>query len=113
MVKQGKGGSIISISSVQGVRPYPLSTAYNGAKAAVIHMSRTWAAELAQYGIRVNTIEPGWIDTPGEREYASDEEIQSLAAQLPLKRLGTPEEIAGLVVFLASDKDSGYVTEAH
>ena len=110
MVKQGEGGSIISISSVHGVRPYPLSTAYNGAKAAVIHMSRTWAAELAQYGIRVNTIEPGWIDTPGEREYASDEEIQSLAAQLPLKRLGTPEEIAGLVVFLASDKDSGYVT---
>jgi len=110
MVEQGEGGSIISISSVQGVRPYPLSTAYNGAKAAVIHMSRTWAAELAQYSIRVNTIEPGWIDTPGEREHADEEEIQSLAAQLPFKRLGTPEEIAGLVVFLASDKDSGYMT---
>lgn len=110
MVKQGDGGSIISISSVQGVRPYPLSSAYNGAKAAVIHMSRTWAAELAQYRIRVNTIEPGWIDTPGERQYASEEEIQALAAQLPLKRLGRPEEIAGLVVFLASDKDAGYVT---
>ncbi len=110
MVSQGDGGSIISISSVQGVRPYPLSTAYNGAKAAVIHMSRTWAAELAQYEIRVNTIEPGWIDTPGERTHASEEEIQSLGAQLPFKRLGRPEEIAGLVVFLASDKDSSYVT---
>ncbi len=110
MIEQGDGGSIISISSVQGVRPYPLSTAYNGAKAAVIHMSRTWAVELAQYRIRVNTIEPGWIDTPGERKVASEEEIQALAAQLPFKRLGRPEEIAGLVVFLASDKDSGYVT---
>ena len=52
MIAQGDGGSIISISSVQGVRPYALSTAYNGAKAAVIHMSRTWAVELAQHGIR-------------------------------------------------------------
>ena len=110
MIKQGDGGSIISISSIQGVRPYPFSTAYNGAKAAVIHMSRTWAVELAQYGIRVNTIEPGWIDTPGERDHASEEEIQSLGAQLPFGRLGKPEEIAGLVVFLASEQDAAYVT---
>ena len=110
MIKQGDGGSIISISSIQGVRPYPFSTAYNGAKAAVIHMSRTWAVELAQYGIRVNTIEPGWIDTPGERDHATEEEIQTLGAKLPFGRLGTPEEIAGLVVFLASEKDAGYVT---
>ncbi len=110
MIKQGDGGSIISISSIQGVRPYPFSTAYNGAKAAVIHMSRTWAVELAQYGIRVNTIEPGWIDTPGERDHATEEEIETLGAKLPFGRLGTPEEIAGLVVFLASEKDAGYVT---
>ena len=110
MIAQGDGGSIISISSVQGVRPYALSTAYNGAKAAVIHMSRTWAVELAQHGIRVNTIEPGWIDTPGERKHADEDEIRTLGAKLPFKRLGKPEEIAGLVVFLASDEDAGYVT---
>ena len=110
MIKQGDGGSIISISSVHGVRPYGLSTAHNGAKAAVIHMSRTWAAELAPHRIRVNTIEPGWIDTPGERIYASEEEIQDAAQQLPLKRLGQPEDIAQAVLFLASEEDSSYVT---
>ena len=110
MIKQGEGGSIISISSVHAVRPYAFSTAYNGAKAAVIHMSRTWAAELAHHRIRVNTIEPGWIDTPGERMYASEEEIQAAAEQLPLKRLGRPEDIAQAVIFLASDADSSYVT---
>ena len=110
MVGQGGGGSIISISSVHAVRAYPGSTAYNGAKAAVIHMSRTWATELAEHGIRVNTIEPGWIDTPGERVHATEEEIQAAAAKLPLKRLGTPEDIARAVVFLASEEDSSYVT---
>ena len=110
MIKQGEGGSIISISSVHGVRPYGLSTAYNGAKAAVIHMSRTWAAELAPHGIRVNTIEPGWIDTPGERMYASEEEIRAAGEQLPLKRLGRPEDIAEAVLFLACDENSSYVT---
>jgi glucose 1-dehydrogenase len=110
MVKQGEGGSIISISSVHAVRAYALSTAYNGAKAAVIHMSRTWAAELAPHNVRVNTIEPGWIDTPGERLYASEEEIRAAGEQLPLKRLGQPEDIARAVLFLASEEDSSYVT---
>ena len=73
-------------------------------------MSRTWAAELAPHKIRVNTIEPGWIDTPGERAHASEEEIQDAAGQLPLKRLGQPEDIAQAVLFLASEQNSSYVT---
>lgn len=109
MVEQGEGGAIVSISSVHAVRAFPSSTAYNGAKAAVNQMTRTWAAELAKYRIRVNAIEPGWIDTPGERAFYTEEQILEEGARLPLGRLGRPEEIADAVSYLASDRAS-YVT---
>src|SRR5262249_24515871 len=100
MVKQGEGGSIIMISSVHAYRPYPLSTAYNGAKAAINHMAYTWAVELARYKIRVNVLEPGWIDTPGEREFCSEEQMREEEKKLLLGRTGKPEEIAKGVLFL-------------
>jgi glucose 1-dehydrogenase len=109
MVKQGQGGNILQISSVHAYRPYPNSTAYNGAKAAINHMSYTWAVELAQHNIRVNVIEPGWIDTPGERRFASEEQIQEGGQRLLLKRLGQAEEIAKGVAYLVSD-DASYIT---
>lgn len=111
MVRQGRGGSIVQISSVHGSRPYVNATAYNGAKAAINHMSATWALELVQYGIRVNVIEPGWIDTPGERNLFTEEQIATAAVKLPFGRLGTPDEIARGAVYLASDEGS-YVTGA-
>jgi glucose 1-dehydrogenase len=111
MVAQGRGGSIVMISSVHAERPFALSTAYNGAKAAINHMARTWAVELAQYGIRVNVIEPGWIDTPGERAFYSQEQIRERGPKLPLGRLGRPEEIAAAVAYLVSG-DAAYVTGA-
>ena len=110
MVKQGEGGSIIMISSVHAYRPYPLSTAYNGAKAAINHMAYTWAVELARYKIRVNVLEPGWIDTPGEREFCSEEQMREEEKKLLLGRTGKPEEIAKGVLFLASEQDSSYMT---
>jgi glucose 1-dehydrogenase len=109
MVRQGRPGSIIQISSVHASRPYVNATAYNAAKAAVNHMSATWALELAGRGIRVNVIEPGWIDTPGERVFLTDAQIAEAAPKLPFGRLGTPEEIARGAVYLASD-DASYVT---
>jgi glucose 1-dehydrogenase len=72
-------------------------------------MARTWATELAKYRIRVNTIEPGWIDTPGERNFYTEDEIRELGARLPFGRLGSPEEIAVAARFLASDEAS-YIT---
>ena len=109
MVARGKGGNIVTISSVHASKPFPNNTAYNGAKAAVNHMSSTWAAELARYRIRVNVIEPGWIDTPGERDHYTEEEIKERGAALPFGRLGSPEEIARAVRFLVSDEGS-YIT---
>jgi glucose 1-dehydrogenase len=109
MVKQGRGGAIVMISSVHGSRPYPRASAYNGAKAAMIHMAQTWAVELTEHKIRVNAIEPGWIDTPGERAFFTEEQIREQGAKLPMGRVGTPAEIAHAVAFLVSD-DASYIT---
>src|SRR2546422_1280370 len=110
MVKQGSGGSIVITSSVHAERAFPLSTAYNGAKAAVNNMAATWALELAPHRIRVNVIEPGWIDTPGERKFYTEEELREAGNRLPLGRLGRPEDIAKGVLYLVSDEYASYVT---
>ncbi len=102
------GGNIIIISSVHAFRPYPRASPYNGAKAAINQMAATWALELADKGIRVNVIEPGWTDTPGERQFYNEEALAAGGAKLPLGRLAAPEEVARAAVFLASN-DSSYV----
>jgi glucose 1-dehydrogenase len=109
MISQGGGGSIVVISSPHAVVARPLAMAYNMAKAAVDHMARTAAVELIEHRIRVNIIHPGWIDTPGERDFATDEQLDRAARKLPWKRLGQPEEIARGVIFL-SDPASDYIT---
>lgn len=109
MVAQGRGGSIVLIGSPHAVVAVPLAMAYNMAKAGAEHAARTAAIELVEHRIRVNVIHPGWIDTPGEREHATEEEIERSAARLPWKRLGRPEEIARGVVLLC-DPRSDYIT---
>ena len=109
MVKQGNGGSIVVISSPHAVIPIPTAMAYNMAKAAIDHMSRTAAIELAEHRIRVNIVHPGWIDTPGERKFFSEEQLAAGGAKLPWKRLGRPDEIGKSVAFILSD-DADYMT---
>ena len=111
LVRREMSGSIIFISSIQASMNPALSVAYNTAKNGLNGLAFTLANELAPHQIRVNVIEPGWIDTPGERKYASDAEIASAAPSLPWGRLGTPEEIANAVLFLASELGS-YVSGA-
>lgn len=106
---QQQGGSIVVISSVHADRPFPNNTAYNGAKAAVNQMARTWAAELVGARIRVNIVEPGWTDTPGERTLYSEEQIQQEGRKLPMGRLASAADIAKAVRFLVSD-DAAYIT---
>ena len=102
-------GSIVIVSSPHAYVAVPRSMAYNMSKAAIDHMARTAAIELTEHRIRVNLVTPGWIDTPGERKFASEETIANSGAKLPWKRLGTPEEIARGVVFLC-DPASDYIT---
>src|SRR3954471_19756612 len=109
MVGRGGGGKIVFISSVHAQRPYARSVAYNAAKAGLNHMAATMAVELSQHRINVNAIEPGWIDTPGERITLGEEKMREVAPTLPWGRLGTPQDIGRAVVFLCSE-DSDYVT---
>jgi glucose 1-dehydrogenase len=109
MIRQGQGGSIVVISSPHAFVAVPRSMAYNMSKAAIDQMARTAAIELVDERIRVNLIHPGWIDTPGERKFTSDEQIERAGAKLPWKRLGRAEEIGRGVVFLC-DPDSDYIT---
>ncbi len=109
MVKRGGPGKIIIIGSILAEIPFLSSAAYNMAKAAVNHLGRTLAAELTGYRINVNVINPGYMDTPGERKFATEEQISRAAAQIPWGRLGTPRDIGRAAVFLASD-DADYIT---
>jgi len=108
MVRQG-GGKIVIIGSILGEIPFLNSAAYNMAKAAVNHLGRTLAAELAAHRINVNVVNPGYIDTPGERKFATEEQIALAARSLPWGRLGTPRDIGRAVAYLASD-DADYIT---
>ncbi len=109
MIAQGQGGSIVLISSPHAYVPIPRSMAYNMSKAAIDQMARTAAMELTEHRIRVNILTPGWIDTPGERKFASDETIAAAGKKLPWGRLGEPQEIGRGVAFLC-DPRSDYIT---
>jgi len=105
----GRGGTIVMVSSVHAFRPYPNAYAYNAAKAALNHFAASLALELAPHRIRVNTVEPGWTDTPGERVHNTVEQIEERGQGLPMTRLARPEEVANAVAYLCSEEAS-YVT---
>ncbi|OQY09449.1 MAG: 3-oxoacyl-[acyl-carrier-protein] reductase [Marinitoga sp. 4572_148] len=110
VMRKQKEGSIINISSVVGIDGNIGQTNYSASKAGVIGMTKTWAKELTMKGeqIRVNAVAPGLIETDMTKNL--DEEFKKAALErILLKRLGSPEEVAKVVLFLASD-DSSYVT---
>jgi glucose 1-dehydrogenase len=111
MIRQGREGVIVVVSSPHAFIPTPRAMAYNMSKAAIEQMAKTAAIELAEHRIRVNIIQPGWIDTPGERKFASEETLQAAGAKIPLGRLGTAEEIAEGIRFLCDFRNS-YMTGA-
>lgn len=111
MIEQSGGGAIVIVSSPHAFIPAPRAMAYNMSKAAIEHMSKTAAIELAEFRIRVNVIQPGWTDTPGERKFASEDTLQSGGAKIPFGRLGTPEEMAEGILFLC-DPSNEYMTGA-
>lgn len=104
-------GKILITCSVHEEIAFAQSAAYNMAKAAVAHLGRTMAGELARTKINVNIINPGWIDTPGERRFFTEEQIQEGGKQIPWGRIGTPEDIGKAAAFLISD-DADYITGA-
>lgn len=108
MVRQ-KWGRIINIASISGMRASAGRTAYGTSKAAVIGLTRQMAIELAEHGVTVNGVAPGPVDTPLTEQLHSEQTRQSYARAVPMRRYGTPDEIAAVVTFLASEAAS-YVT---
>lgn len=103
-MKKSDEGSIVNISSINGLTGGVIG--YTDTKFAVRGMTKAAARELAQYGIRVNSVHPGVINTPMVQESAAFEQIQAMVEMIPLKRMANPNEISQLVLFLASDASS-------
>jgi glucose 1-dehydrogenase len=110
MRDSGKGGSIVNVSSIHEDVAFPGFTPYCAAKGGLRMVMRNAALELAPYGIRVNNVAPGAIATPiNAKSLADPEKVAILQRIIPLKRMGSPEEVAEVALFLASDASS-YVT---
>lgn len=110
MIERKSGGSIINVASISAHTPELNSGAYTPSKAAVIGLTRLIAVEWAKYGIRVNALSPGPVMTPLQRKaYPSQKLLNARNRAIPMNRHGTPEEMARVAVFLASD-DSSYIT---
>jgi len=108
------GASIILNASIVASKGLPSNSVYSATKAAVRSFARTWTTDLKDRRIRVNAVSPGSIDTPGRNDLLASSEVgqqrlKMISTSIPLGRLGTPNEIAKAVVFLASD-DSSYIT---
>ena len=106
MLKQ-RSGRIINIASVAGQMGNPGQANYSAAKAGVIGMTKTVAKELASRGVTVNAVAPGFIATDMTQDLKGEEEIIKM---IPLGRYGNPEEIAGMIRFLAADPAAAYIT---
>jgi 3-oxoacyl-[acyl-carrier protein] reductase len=107
MMKERRG-RIVSVTSIVGVTGNPGQANYAAAKAGIIGFSKSLAKEVASRGITVNSVAPGFIDTDMTRSL-TDEQRKTLSDQIPMARLGTPEDIAAAVTFLCSPQAS-YIT---
>jgi 2-deoxy-D-gluconate 3-dehydrogenase len=117
MAAQGRGGAIVNIASIDSLRPSSIGLAhYDSSKGGMLMLTKNLALEFAQYGIRVNAVAPGGIATEGAAAGAlnmTPEQQQAMTeaflAKIPLRRMGTPDEIATMTLFLASEAAS-YMT---
>jgi dehydrogenase/reductase SDR family member 4 len=107
MIERKRGGSIINLASIAGLRPQPGGLLYSFTKAGLIMMTRVWAQEFGPHNIRVNAIAPGLIQTDfSEFFWKDDTRRRQYENAAPLQRIGQPEEVAGLALYLASDEAS-------
>lgn len=109
-MRRAGGGSIVNVSSIEGLAGMPMLTAYTASKFAIRGMTKVAALELGEHGIRVNSVHPGAIDTPMVSTALGREiDVSPIGKRLALRRIGQPEDVANVVLFLASD-ESAYCT---
>lgn len=113
LIKEAGGGAIINLSSICGTIGVPLAGAYCASKAAVLGLTRAAAHELGPDKIRVVSVQPGYIETPlvAARLAQDPSRLVAMVGGAPVQRLGTPEEVAGLIAYLATD-EAAFVTGA-
>jgi NAD(P)-dependent dehydrogenase (short-subunit alcohol dehydrogenase family) len=108
---RGRGGSIINIASILGIRQAGQVVSYAVSKAGLLQMSKTLALELARFSIRVNALAPGYIETELNREFWNTPAGSAMLKRIPQRRLGKPSDLDGALLLLASDA-SQYITGA-
>jgi NAD(P)-dependent dehydrogenase (short-subunit alcohol dehydrogenase family) len=106
MVKHGRGGSIVNIASILGLRVSAQVPSYAASKAALIQLTKAMALELARHKIRVNALAPGYVETGINREFFESEAGQALIKRIPQRRIGAPDELDGALLLLACDAGS-------
>lgn len=109
MREHGRGGSIVNIASITGLRVAGAISAYVASKAGLIQLTKAMALELARYHIRVNALAPGYIETDLNRDFFTSDAGQALIKRIPQRRIGKPQELDGPLLLLCSDASS-YMT---
>jgi NAD(P)-dependent dehydrogenase (short-subunit alcohol dehydrogenase family) len=111
MVRHAQGGSIVNVASVLGLRVSAQVPAYAASKAALVQLTKAMALELARHRIRVNALAPGYVETSINREFFASEAGQAMIKRIPQRRIGTPQDLDGPLLLLASDAGA-YMTGA-
>lgn len=106
LIDAGKGGSIVNVSSVLGLAVQSGQTAYCASKGATIQLTRGMSVDLMKYGIRVNTLAPGWFKTELNQDFFETSDGQEYIRRMPAKRLGELEELVGPIILLVSEAGS-------
>jgi NAD(P)-dependent dehydrogenase (short-subunit alcohol dehydrogenase family) len=103
MARAGKGGAIVNIASIAGLRAAGGIAAYAAAKAGLDHLTRVLALEWARFGVRVNALAPGYIATDLNRDFLASEAGKAIEKRIPMRRFGEPSDLDGALLLLASD----------
>jgi NAD(P)-dependent dehydrogenase (short-subunit alcohol dehydrogenase family) len=110
IMRDGNGGSIVNIASISGLRGGKGRAAYGSSKGGVVNLTQVMAVDLARFGIRVNAVAPGPVDTPMVRALHGEGERFRYLERIPMRRYAQPEEISGAVLFLLDPALSSFVT---